>query len=76
MAGTGALGAADAHQAGRGAGAAGGRPNAAMGGGMGAGGGKGQGEEDGEHFAADYLHGTNDDFWDDGTITAPPVIGE
>lgn len=76
MAGTGAPGSGDAHQTGRGAGAAGGRPNAAMGGGMGAGGGKGQGEEDGEHFAADYLHGTNDDFWEDGTITAPPVIGE
>ncbi|MBC6448069.1 PPE domain-containing protein [Actinokineospora xionganensis] len=75
MAGTGALGAADAHQSARGSGAAGGRPNAPMGGGMGAGG-KGQGEEDGEHFAADYLHGTNDDFWEDGTITAPPVIGE
>lgn len=75
MAGTGTPGSADAHQTGRGAGAAGGRPNAPMGGGMG-GGGKGQGEEDGEHFAADYLHGTNDDFWEDGTITAPPVIGE
>jgi len=75
LAGTGAPGSGEVHTAGRG-GAAGGRPNAAMGGGMGAGGGKGQGEEDGEHFAAGYLRGTNDDFWEDGTITAPPVIGE
>ncbi|MGH3860049.1 PPE domain-containing protein [Actinokineospora sp.] len=74
MAGVGGLGAAEGHTTGRG-GAATGRPGSPMGGGMGAGGAKGDGDEDGEHFAADYLHGTHDDFWDDGPVVAPPVIG-
>jgi hypothetical protein len=46
-----------------------------MGAGMGAGAGAGQGEEDKEHKAASYLQETEDIFGD-GTMVAPPVIGE
>ncbi|MEV0677982.1 hypothetical protein AB0I60_15850 [Actinosynnema sp. NPDC050436] len=42
---------------------------------MGAGAGKGQGEDDVEHKSAPYLQGA-DDIFDDGTMVAPPVIGE
>jgi hypothetical protein len=34
------------------------------------------GEEDKEHFAAEYLRGTHDDFWDDSPPVAPAVIGD
>ncbi|WP_147455022.1 hypothetical protein [Saccharothrix australiensis] len=60
-----------------GAGAAGrGGPAGGMAaGGMGAGAGRGQGDEDKEHKSASYLQETEDIFGD-GTMVAPPVIGE
>ncbi|GGP43607.1 PPE domain-containing protein [Saccharothrix coeruleofusca] len=44
-------------------------------GGVGAGAGRGQGDEDKEHKSASYLQETEDIFGD-GTMVAPPVIGE
>ncbi|MBW4720748.1 hypothetical protein [Saccharothrix obliqua] len=59
-----------------GAGAAGARGGLGAGmGGMGGGAGHGQGEEDKEHKSASYLQETEDIFGD-GTMVAPPVIGE
>ncbi|MEU4739703.1 hypothetical protein AB0G02_04450, partial [Actinosynnema sp. NPDC023658] len=43
--------------------------------GMGGGGARGQGDEDKEHKSASYLQETEDIFGD-GTMVAPPVIGE
>jgi hypothetical protein len=39
-------------------------------------GGRNDGEEDKEHFAAEYLQGTHDSFWDDSPPVAPAVIGD
>ena len=39
-------------------------------------GGRNDGEEDKEHFAAEYLHGPGDDFWDGAPPVAPAVIGD
>jgi hypothetical protein len=59
-----------------GAGGAGGTGRAGAGaGGVGAGGAKGQGDEDEEHKSASYLVETEDVFGD-GTLVAPPVIGD
>ncbi|MBP2334073.1 hypothetical protein JOF41_000251 [Saccharothrix coeruleofusca] len=73
---TGAL----AHGPGGGAAAGRGGPGGMGAGGMGAGGvgagaGRGQGDEDKEHKSASYLQETEDIFGD-GTMVAPPVIGE
>ncbi|MGQ0839276.1 PPE domain-containing protein [Actinokineospora sp.] len=63
------------HRGGGGSSGAGSRAGVGPGAGMGVGGGA-KPEEDSEHFAAEYLRGTHDDFWDDLPPVAPPVIGE